>query len=191
MLTRASTRFSNAENLYDAVCGADLVIGAVLVNVNPAYRTHELEYVLKESRAKALLLIESFKSSNYLEMFYQVCPEARDATPGAIDSWRFPHLKSVICIGSEQLPGMLTTRSFAELGDDHDAEELRAVEDDLDFALDVGVDFQLADAREGVPGFTVFARGENLLDAEYEQVYGYRTPGRSVFGGLQVSFGKD
>ena len=37
----------------------------------------------------------------------------------------------------------------------------------------------------------LFARASNLLDAEYEQVYGYRTPGRSVFGGLQVSFGKD
>jgi fatty-acyl-CoA synthase len=50
-------------------------IGAVLVNVNPAYRTHELEYVLRESRCKVLILIESFRSSNYVEMFYEVCPE--------------------------------------------------------------------------------------------------------------------
>ena len=69
-------------------------IGAILVNVNPAYRTHELEYVLKESRARSLLLIESFKSSNYLEMFYEVCPEARKCRARvSIDSWRFPHLK--------------------------------------------------------------------------------------------------
>jgi vitamin B12 transporter len=37
----------------------------------------------------------------------------------------------------------------------------------------------------------LFARGSNLLDAEYEQVYGYRTPGRALFGGMQVSFGND
>ena len=36
-----------------------LAAGAVLVNINPAYRTHELEYALRASRAKALLLIES------------------------------------------------------------------------------------------------------------------------------------
>ena len=35
------------------------------------------------------------------------------------------------------------------------------------------------------------ARGSNLLDTEYEQVYGYRTPGRALFGGMQVSFGND
>ena len=45
-------------------------IGAVLVNINPAYRLHELEYVLRESRCTMLLLIESFKSSQYVEMFY-------------------------------------------------------------------------------------------------------------------------
>lgn len=93
-------------------------IGAVLVNINPAYRSHELEYVLRASRSKALLLIESFKSSNYVEMFYELCPEARDAQPGHIDSWRFPQLKTVIFIGNRQHAGMLTTRQFVELGDD-------------------------------------------------------------------------
>jgi vitamin B12 transporter len=44
------------------------------------------------------------------------------------------------------------------------------------------------DVRDQV---SVFARASNLLDAEYEQVYGYRTPGRSVFGGVQVSFGDE
>ena len=106
-------------NNYEWVAAqyATAMIGAVLVNVNPAYRTHEVEYVLKESRSKVLLLIESFKSSNYLDMFYKVCPEVLDAEPGRIDSWRFPHLKSVIFIGREQHPGMFTRRAFAELGD--------------------------------------------------------------------------
>ena len=35
----------------------------------------------------------------------------------------------------------------------------------------------------------LFARASNLLDTDYEQVYGYRTPGRSVYGGIQVRFG--
>jgi len=36
----------------------------------------------------------------------------------------------------------------------------------------------------------LFARASNLLDTEYEQVYGYRTPGRAVYGGVQVNFGR-
>ena len=37
----------------------------------------------------------------------------------------------------------------------------------------------------------LFARGSNLLDTEYEQVYGYRTQGRALFGGMKVSFGNE
>ncbi len=37
-------------------------IGAVLVTVNPAYRTHELEYLLRQSDASALILIGSFRT---------------------------------------------------------------------------------------------------------------------------------
>src|SRR3954447_21831475 len=57
-------------------------IGAVLVTINPAYRTHELEYVLRQSDARVLLLIGSFKSANYLEMLHEVVPELRDSAPG-------------------------------------------------------------------------------------------------------------
>ena len=124
-------------------------IGAVLVNVNPAYRTHELEYVLKESRAKVLLLIESFKSSNYLNMFYEVCPEAKTCEPGHIDSWRFPHLKSVIFIGRDQHPGMFTRRAFAELGDEMDDSELHQREAELD--IDDIINIQYTSGTTGFP----------------------------------------
>jgi len=40
-------------------------IGAALVNVNPAYRTHELQYVLSQSGAATIVLMDSFKSSTY------------------------------------------------------------------------------------------------------------------------------
>jgi len=37
---------------------------------------------------------------------------------------------------------------------------------------------------------TVVARGTNLLDSDYEQVYGYQTPGRAAYAGVQVEFGR-
>jgi len=139
-------------------------IGAVLVNVNPACRTNELEYVLKESRARALLLIESFKSSRYLDMFYEVCPEARQCEPGHLESWRFPHLRSVVFIGSEQHPGMFTRRAFAELGDDLEDTLLRDEEQDLD--IDDVINIQYTSGTTGFPKGVLLTHN-NILNNAY------------------------
>jgi len=50
--------------------------------------------------------------------------------------------------------------------------------------LDLTMQYQLTDS------ISVFARGNNLLDSEYEQVYGYRTPGRTGYAGVEVAFGQ-
>jgi len=47
-------------------------IGAILVNVNPAYRTHELAYALKQSGTKLLISAEEFKGSSYRDMVEEV-----------------------------------------------------------------------------------------------------------------------
>jgi vitamin B12 transporter len=50
--------------------------------------------------------------------------------------------------------------------------------------LDLTAQYRFSD------GVRVFARGTNLLDTDYEQVYGYNTPGRAGYAGIQVDFGK-
>lgn len=50
--------------------------------------------------------------------------------------------------------------------------------------LDLTLQFRVTD------GVRLFARGNNLLDTEYEQVYGYRTPGRTGYAGVEVAFGQ-
>ncbi|MDY7110371.1 MAG: AMP-binding protein [Planctomycetota bacterium] len=124
-------------------------IGAILVNINPAYRVHELEYVLRESRSKALLLIGSFKTSNYVEMFYEACPAAREAAFGDIDSPRFPHLKCLIFIGDESHPGMITFDEFMKRGDDVADEALGNREDELD--IDDHINIQYTSGTTGFP----------------------------------------
>jgi fatty-acyl-CoA synthase len=47
-------------------------IGAILVNVNPSYRTHELAYVLNQSGVRLLVSAESFKTSDYRSMVEEV-----------------------------------------------------------------------------------------------------------------------
>ena len=65
-------------------------IGAILVNINPSYRTHELEYVLKQAGISFLVAAAQFKSSNYAQMIEEVrgdCPDLRDVVLIGTESW--------------------------------------------------------------------------------------------------------
>ncbi|MEV6429592.1 AMP-binding protein [Nocardia sp. NPDC051463] len=55
-------------------------LGAILVNINPAYRTSELEYVLHQSGVRMLLAARAFKSSDYVAMIEQVRPKCEGLT---------------------------------------------------------------------------------------------------------------
>src|SRR5262245_59980705 len=59
-------------------------VGAVLVNINPAYRSHELSYVIKQSDAVALFLIDKFRNSDYFTMVREALPELAGAAPGKL-----------------------------------------------------------------------------------------------------------
>ena len=66
-------------------------LGAILVNINPSYRTHELEYVLKQAGIASLIAAESFRTSDYAAMIEEVrdsCPELRDVYLIGAASWR-------------------------------------------------------------------------------------------------------
>ena len=54
-------------------------VGAILVNVNPAYRTHELEYVLRQSGVRLLFSASAFKTSDYAAMIDEVSRRRRHA----------------------------------------------------------------------------------------------------------------
>ena len=57
-------------------------IGAIMVCINPAYRTHELEFALNQSGSVMLLAAPDFKTSNYRQMWSDVakqCPGVREA----------------------------------------------------------------------------------------------------------------
>jgi fatty-acyl-CoA synthase len=71
-------------------------IGAILVNINPAYRSHELAYVLRQSGIRLLVSAESFKTSNYRAMIDEVSGGLSD-------------LETVIYLGSADWDGLLVT----------------------------------------------------------------------------------
>ena len=53
--------------------------GVILVNINPAYRTSELEFVLNQSGCRVLVSARAFKSSDYVSMVEEVAPTLRRA----------------------------------------------------------------------------------------------------------------
>ncbi|MGD2247457.1 MAG: AMP-binding protein [Candidatus Methanofastidiosia archaeon] len=93
---------------------ATAMVGAILVPVNPAFREHELEYTLKDSQAETLILIEKFKTSDYINMLYNVCPETK--TGGTIKSEPLPYVKNIIVLSENEHPGMTTWNTFVESG---------------------------------------------------------------------------
>ena len=82
-------------------------IGAVLVTVNPAYRAEELAYVLEQSDATALFMIDGFRDARYPDLFAAICPEIARTRAGKLASRRFPRLKRVALFEGLESPGML------------------------------------------------------------------------------------
>src|SRR6478672_2711586 len=82
-------------------------IGVVLVNINPAYRTGELKYALRQSDVRGLALIDAFKSSHYFDMMNEACPELAAASLGELQSETFPKLKRVISLRGNTPAGMI------------------------------------------------------------------------------------
>jgi fatty-acyl-CoA synthase len=84
-------------------------IGAILVNVNPAYRGHELEYALNKVRCRALIMSRRLKTSDYVGMLRDLAPEIElrpdpSASVVELHAERLPHLKHVVVLDDGPLP---------------------------------------------------------------------------------------
>lgn len=101
-------------------------MGAVLVTVNTNYKVFELEYLLKQSDSTTLIMIEGTKTSNYIDMIYELCPELNHCKPGQLVSERLPFLKNVILIGEKKYPGMFRWEEVMKMGEEVTDEELAA-----------------------------------------------------------------
>jgi len=123
--------------------------GLVLVNINPAYRTHELEYALNKVACRALVLPRRFKTSHYLEILAELAPELAASAPGALHAARLPALREVILLDDEAAPGTRSWRQLAALGDGATPARLREVEATLDF--DDAVNIQFTSGTTGAP----------------------------------------
>ena len=76
-------------------------IGAILVNINPAYRVHELEYVLGQAGIRTIVAAPSFKTSDYAAMIAEVRP-------------RCSAVRDVILLGSPEWTSLVDSGRAAD-----------------------------------------------------------------------------
>lgn len=96
-------------------------VGLVLVNINPAYRTSEVEYALNKVGCKLLVTMAQFKTSDYLGMLRELAPEWAHGQPGALQAQQLPNLRTVVWIdeagqGADE-PGLLRFSALLAQGD--------------------------------------------------------------------------
>ena len=109
-------------------------VGIILVNINPAYRTTEVEYALNKVGCKALVTMTRFKTSDYLAMLRELAPEIATSTPGELRAARLPDLRLVVHLGDAPEPGMLRFADWIAQGSASDpvvaeaAAQLRATD---------------------------------------------------------------
>jgi fatty-acyl-CoA synthase len=113
-----------------AVQYATAMIGAILVNINPAYRVHELDYALRQSGVSLLVSATCHKNSDYRAM-------VGDVRSG------LPELKEVVFIGDE------SWNALESAGRGVAAEDLAAIEATL--AFDEPINIQYTSGTTGFP----------------------------------------
>ncbi|TDV36543.1 fatty-acyl-CoA synthase [Pseudomonas helmanticensis] len=129
-------------------------IGVILVNINPAYRSSELEYVLKQSGCQWLVCAGAFKSSNYHGMLQGLVPELAEQPIGQLRSERLPELRGVISLDAQPPSGFLPWSQLADLATSISPAQLRERSESLHFDQPVNIQY--------TSGTTGFPKGATL-----------------------------
>jgi fatty-acyl-CoA synthase len=106
--------------------------GLTLVNLNPAYRSMEMDFALKLVGCRALVFAPRFKTSDYAGMLASLIPELAAAAPGRLVCAAYPELRLLVQLGQEPLAGTLAFDDLAAAGHDLDATVLASIENRVD-----------------------------------------------------------
>ena len=125
-------------------------IGAILVNLNPAYGTVEFEHALRQSGCSTLFMSKGFRNRDYPSILFEICPVAAQSTPGALQAANLPDLRNLVFIGDSPAPSsMLPWNDLLQMGEGLPADALAARAATLEF--DDPINIQYTSGTTGTP----------------------------------------
>ena len=123
--------------------------GLILVNINPAYRSTELEFALRLVGCRALVFAPRFKTSDYLAMLESLIPEMAAAEPGRLMCAALPELRLLVQLGSESQGCVLPFDGLMAAGQDLDEAVFTPIAERLD--ADQVFNIQFTSGTTGAP----------------------------------------
>ncbi|MFN8354096.1 MAG: AMP-binding protein [Spirosomataceae bacterium] len=139
-------------------------IGAILVNINPSYRLHELEYALNQSGCSVLVSADQFKLSNFTEMLFALAPELVSCEKGRLQAAKVPQLHTIIRMGTDQRPGMWRWDDFMQQASAITDDQLATRQASLTF--DEPINIQYTSGTTGFPKGATLSH-HNILNNGY------------------------
>jgi len=145
-------------------------IGAILVNINPAYGTRELGYALQQTEIQGVFTIPAFRHSFYLEMLVELIPELTKNNT-ELNNPDFPCLRHIIVYDPadpvntpRSHPGIMIWPDIIDLATTISMEELNKVTDSCD--RDDPINIQYTSGTTGFPKAVILTH-HNLLNNAY------------------------
>ncbi|GBL96173.1 Acyl-CoA synthetase family member 2, mitochondrial [Araneus ventricosus] len=123
--------------------------GLILVNINPAYQSMELEFCLKKVDCKALIIPDAFKTQDYYKILCDIIPDLPRSTPGKLQNSKLPNLEKIIMISDYRMDGVLNMRDVMHEGNKESDALLSKIEKSIQF--DDPVNIQFTSGTTGTP----------------------------------------
>ncbi|NOR80621.1 MAG: AMP-binding protein [Methyloprofundus sp.] len=143
-------------------------IGAVLVNINPAYRVQELEYALKQSEVQCLVMIPAFKKSHYLDMLLELLPELKQLQAQNFKTDTLPGLRRIIVYDPAEpnqtivpYSSFTAWQALVSIAEQTSADKLDKITATLD--IDDAINIQYTSGTTGFPKAVVLTH-HNILN---------------------------